>query len=151
MPAPEGPKSVVELLHEVLLAPSWMDRVLQALFCLVFMFCWKVVTTAAELVRAWAFSSWGPPNHSTPPPNPPTTPSCSDIRVVADMPPAPPTHPPHAVRNRDRVSSSPTGSLRRRLRRSILPQPITLGHPVSCICAGCENRRFNRMDTMEEV
>ncbi|OQE12259.1 hypothetical protein PENVUL_c001G02912 [Penicillium vulpinum] len=98
MPAAEGPMSVVELLHKILLVPDLKERVWQAAFCLVFLFCWSVTTTSAELVRAWAPRILAPYNPSTPPaPLALPVPACSKILVVADIPPVPPNCPLAAI------------------------------------------------------
>ncbi|KGO64566.1 Cytochrome P450 [Penicillium italicum] len=84
-----------------------------------------------------------------PPPARPV-PECSDIVVVADIPPVPPIRPPDAVRNEPRASASTSSHLRHRCRRINELPPITLGHSVTCGCEDCRNRRFNRMTPMEE-
>ncbi|KAJ5373540.1 hypothetical protein N7517_005546 [Penicillium concentricum] len=76
--------------------------------------------------------------------------SCSDIVVVADIPPVPPIRPPDAVRNEPQASASTSGHLRHRLRRINELPALTLGHSVTCGCEDCRNRRFNRMTPMEE-
>ncbi|KAJ5834042.1 hypothetical protein N7447_000068 [Penicillium robsamsonii] len=53
MTAAKSPKSVVEFLHEILVAPGWNDRIWQAAFCLAFLFCWSMTTVLAELTQAW--------------------------------------------------------------------------------------------------
>ncbi|KAJ5511828.1 Cytochrome P450 [Penicillium expansum] len=100
--------------------------------------------TIAEIARAWAFRWLGP----RPPARP--VPECSDIVVVADIPPVPPIRRPDAVRNEPQASASTSSHLRHRRRRINELPAITLGHSVTCGCEDCRNRRFNRMIPMEE-
>ncbi|CAI7611232.1 unnamed protein product [Penicillium crustosum] len=85
-------------------------------------------------------------------PRPPArpVPECSDIVVVADIPPVPPIRPPDAVRNEPQASASTSSHLRHRLQRINELPAITLGHSVTCGCEDCRNRRFSRMTPMEE-
>ncbi|KGO53505.1 Cytochrome P450 [Penicillium expansum] len=85
-------------------------------------------------------------------PRPPArpVPECSDIVVVADIPPVPPIRRPDAVRNEPQASASTSSHLRHRRRRINELPAITLGHSVTCGCEDCRNRRFNRMIPMEE-
>ncbi|OQD99049.1 hypothetical protein PENSOL_c007G03837 [Penicillium solitum] len=97
------------------------------------------------LFEIYTTGSWlGPRPQARP------VPECSDIVVVADIPPVPPIRPPDAVRNEPQASASTSSHLRHRLRRINELPAITLGHSVTCGCEDCRNRRFNRMTPMEE-
>ncbi|KAJ5205690.1 hypothetical protein N7491_003682 [Penicillium cf. griseofulvum] len=154
MPAAESPKSVVELLHKVLLAPNWNDRIWQAVFCLAFLFCWRMTITFAELARAWALRFLSPTTPLTPPSTPPAppvlpAPACSEIRVVVDIPPSCPLA---AVGNKPRAPDCTSGLRPRHSRNTVQVQPLqpmTPGHHVLCDCQRCANRRFNHQTRAE--
>ncbi|KAJ5950846.1 uncharacterized protein N7479_009259 [Penicillium vulpinum] len=143
MPAPEPPKSVVEFLHEVFFGPQLEGQDITSSFLFGLLVLLQHDNDYCRNRPGLGFQL-GP----RPPARP--VPECSNIVVVADIPPVPPIRPPDAVRNEPQASASTSTRLRHRLRRINELPAITLGHSVTCGCEDCRNRRFNRMTPMEE-